>query len=102
MPQDQKWRVALGIQNGGHHHNLSFVTRHELVQNHWPRAVDENEIPKRTLFYKTSMDLLFHSHYRFEMDWEERYGFNPFLSSMETLSVFEGNLIDTHSLTLCL
>jgi len=69
---DQKWRVALGIQNGAHCHNMSFVTRHELIQYHWPRSVDHSQIPKRTLFYNSSMDLLFHSHYRFEMDWEER------------------------------
>ena len=69
---DQKWRVALGIQNGLHSRNMSFVTKQELLKHYW--RYDESLLPKRTLFYSTpnSKDLIFNINYRFEIDWEER------------------------------
>eukprot|EP00484_Ammonia_sp_Unknown_P025241 CAMPEP_0197046756 /NCGR_PEP_ID=MMETSP1384-20130603/22402_1 /TAXON_ID=29189 /ORGANISM="Ammonia sp." /LENGTH=1123 /DNA_ID=CAMNT_0042478591 /DNA_START=106 /DNA_END=3477 /DNA_ORIENTATION=- len=67
---DQKWRVALGIQNGLHSRNMSFVTKHELLKHYW--RYDESLLPKRTLFYKCEKDLIFNTTYRFDIDWEER------------------------------
>lgn len=73
---EQKWRVALGIQNGMNSRNASFVTRIELHSN-----VDKNEciwpwnedlLPHRTLFIVNETDLIFRSHYKFSIDWEER------------------------------
>ncbi len=99
---DQKWRVALGhsAQNGtGRRHNPSFMTRHELMEHHWPRSVDCAQIPNRTLFYQSSMDLLFHCHYRFEMDWEERSESIPCTLS-NTLSLWTICLIESVRSTL--
>ena len=67
---DQKWRVALGIQNGIHSRNMSFVTKQELLKHYW--RYDESLLPKRTLFYSSEKDLIFNTNYRFEIDWEER------------------------------
>merc|ERR1712130_1098656 len=69
---DQKWRVALGIQNGLHSRNMSFVTKDELLKHYWPNNYCSDLLPKRTLFYKSEKDLIFHTNYRFEIDWEER------------------------------
>eukprot|EP01083_Nonionella_stella_P080919 222600_1 len=70
---DQKWRVALGIQNGLHSRNMSFVTRQELLKHYWPNTdCGGDRLPQRTLFYSTEKDLIFNRHYRFEIDWEER------------------------------
>mmetsp|Transcript_40978 Transcript_40978/g.67363 ORF Transcript_40978/g.67363 Transcript_40978/m.67363 type:complete len:592 (+) Transcript_40978:44-1819(+) len=67
---DQKWRVALGIQNGLHSRNMSFVTKQELMKHYWRH--DESLLPQRTLFYHCEKDLIFNKNYRFEIDWEER------------------------------
>eukprot|EP01084_Bolivina_argentea_P292000 501914_1 len=70
---DQKWRVALGIQNGLHSRNMSFVTKEELLKHYWPNTDSlGNLLPKRTLFYTSEKDLIFNRNYRFEIDWEER------------------------------